>query len=93
MADWAEYAWRGENVLNRFAQGLGAHLTSEARALLIVFTELDLLALKKEFKENEFEVREIRKRSILGERIYVYGYARLMGEGVRGESTSEAGQE
>jgi len=91
--DWAGYAWRGENVLHRFAQDLGAHLTSKGRALLSVSTELDLPALKKEFKENGFEAREARKRWIPGETIYVYECARLIGERVRGEAMSEAGQE
>jgi release factor glutamine methyltransferase len=91
--DWAEYAWRGENALHRFAQDLGAHLTSKGRVLLSVSTELDLPALKKEFKENGFVARELRKRWIPGETIYVYTCARLIGERVRGEAMSEAGLE
>jgi release factor glutamine methyltransferase len=69
---WAEYAWRGENVLHRFAEALGAHLTPKGRALLSVSTEVDLLAVKKELQENGFEACEIRKRRIPGETIYVY---------------------
>jgi release factor glutamine methyltransferase len=70
--EWAGYAWRGENVLHRFAEGLGPHLTPKGRALLSVSTEVDLLAVKKELQENGFETREIRKRWIPGETIYVY---------------------
>lgn len=70
--DWTEYAWRGENVLHRFVQGLSAHLTPRGRVLLSVSTELDLLAIKKELLENGFETQEIRKRRIPGETLYVY---------------------
>jgi len=91
--DWAEYAWRGENVLHRFAESLGAHLTSKGRVLLSVSTELDLLAVKKVLQENGFEAREIRKRWIPGETTCVYECSQLTGERVRGEATSEAAQE
>lgn len=92
--EWAGYAWRSENVLHRFAEGLGPHLTPKGRALLSVSTEVDLLAVKKELQENGFETREIRKRWIPGETIYVYecGPSRICGH-VRGEATSGAGQE
>ena len=66
----------------------------EDQALLSVSTEVDLLAVKKELQENGFETREIRKRWIPGETIYVYecGPSRICGH-VRGEARSEAGQE
>ena len=53
-----------------------------------------MLAVKKELQENGFETREIRKRWILGETIYVYECrpSRICGH-VRDEATSEAGQE
>lgn len=70
--DWAEYAWRGENVLHRFVEGLSAHLTPRGKALLSVSTELDPPAIKKKLRESGFETREIRKRKIPGETIYVY---------------------
>jgi HemK-related putative methylase len=69
---WAEYAWRGENVLHRFAENLSAHLTPTGKALLSVSTETDLATITKELQENGFETREIRKRRIPGETIYVY---------------------
>ena len=50
-------------------------------------------ALKKEFKENGFVARELRKRWIPGETIYFYECTRLIGERVRGEAMSEAGLE
>ena len=70
--DWAEYAWRGEKVLRRFAGGLSTHLTPGGKALLSVSTELDLPTVKKELRENGFETREICRRSLPGETIYVY---------------------
>jgi release factor glutamine methyltransferase len=92
--EWAEYAWRGENVLHRFAEGLGQHLTPKGKALLSVSTEVDLLALKGDLRENGFETRQIRKRWIPGETIYVYECGPSRGCGhVRNEATSEAGQE
>ena len=92
--DWAEYAWRGQNVLNRFAEGLGRHLTPKGRAFLSVSTEVDLRAVEKQLQENGFEAREIRKRRIPGETIYVYECTPLLtSEGIRGGATSEAGQE
>ena len=92
--DWAEYAWRGQNVLHRFAEGLGAHLTPKGRAFLSVSTEVDLRAVEKQLQENGFEAREIRKRRIPGETIYVYECTpSLTSERIRGEATPEAGQE
>jgi release factor glutamine methyltransferase len=87
--DWAEYAWRGQNVLHRFAEGLGPHLSPKGRAVLSVSTEVDLLALEKQIQESGFEARKIRKRRIPGETIYVYECAPLL----RGEATPGAGQE
>jgi release factor glutamine methyltransferase len=75
--DWAEYAWRGENVLHRFAEGLGAHLTPKGRALLSASTEINLPAVKKELREKGFVAREVGKRRIPGEIIYVYECAPL----------------
>jgi release factor glutamine methyltransferase len=92
--EWAGYAWRGENVLYRFVEGLGAHLTSKGRALLSVSTEVDLPAVRKKLQEKGFEAREIRKLGIPRETIYVYECTlSLIGERVRGEATSEAVQE
>lgn len=70
--DWNEYAWRGENVLHRLIQGLSAHVNPKGRALLSVSTELDLPAIKKELQETGFETRQVRKRRIPGETLYVY---------------------
>ncbi len=70
--DWPECAWRGEDVLHRFAQGLAAHLGEGGRALLSVSTELDLPAVRKELHANGFEVREIRRRRLPGETMLVY---------------------
>ena len=71
-ADWADYAWRGEEVLPRFLEGLSVHLNPRGRVLLLVSTELDLSAIKKELLEKGFMTREIRKRKIPGETLYVY---------------------
>jgi len=70
--DWADYAWRGEDVIDRFVEGLSAHLTPGGKALLAVSTELDLSAIKKKLQESGFETRELRKRRIPGETIVVY---------------------
>ena len=70
--DWADYAWRGEGVFQRFLEGLSVHLTRRGRVLLSVSTELDLAAVKKGLLEKGFVTREIRKRRIPGETLYVY---------------------
>ncbi len=70
--DWPEYAWRGENVLHRFVQGLDVHLDKGGRALLSVSTELDLSAIRQELHENGFEVHEVCRRRIPGETMFVY---------------------
>ena len=69
--DWPEYAWRAENVLHRFAEGSGAHLV-RGGALLSVSTELDPFAIREELRANGFEVREVCKRKIPGETMFVY---------------------
>lgn len=70
--DWAEHAWRGVKVLHRFAEGLSAHLTPTGKALLSVSTEIDLRALERELRENGCMTREILRRRIPGETIYVW---------------------
>jgi release factor glutamine methyltransferase len=70
--DWSEYAWRGERVLNRFAQGLAEHLHERGRALLTASTELDLSMVRQDLRENGFEVHEICRRRIPGETMFVY---------------------
>jgi len=70
--DWAEYAWRGEDVVHRFVEGLSAHLAPRGKALLSVSTELDLSVIKRKLQESGFGIREIRKRRMPAETIYVY---------------------
>ena len=70
--DWAEYAWRGENVLDRFVQEVRGHLAEGGRALLSVSTELDSFPIREELRANGFEVREVCKRKIPGETMFVY---------------------
>ena len=70
--DWTDYAWRGEGVFQRFLEGLSVHLTRRGKVLISVSTELDLEAIKNALLEKRFVVREIRKRKIPGETLYVY---------------------
>lgn len=91
--DWPEYAWRGKDVLSRFAQGLGAHLAKDGIALLSASTELDLFSVREELQANGFDVRETRRRRLLGETMFVYECVRSPA-GVRLKSAeSEAGQQ
>lgn len=91
--DWPEYAWRGENVLRRFVQALGTHVNRGGRALISVSTELDLSAIKENLRTSGFEVREVRKRRLPGETMFVYECVPLsVGERVRSEE-SELGQQ
>ncbi len=91
--DWPEYAWRGEDVLHRFAQGLGAHLAEGGRAFLSVSTELDLLAIRKELHANGFEVREIRKRRLPGETMFVCECVRSTADRLLKTGQPERGQQ
>lgn len=68
----AMYVWRGENVLDRFVESLSAHLASTGKDLLSVSAETDLSAIRKKLQENGFETREVLRRRIPGETIYVY---------------------
>lgn len=70
--DWADYAWRGENVLGRFVEELRSHLAEGGRALLSVSTELDLSAIRKRLFANGFEVREVCRRRLPRETMFVY---------------------
>ncbi len=69
---WYEYAWRGQKVLDRFAEGLGIHLAEGGKALVSVSTELDIAAVKEQLRKNGFELRERRRRRLLGETMFVY---------------------
>jgi len=69
---WYEYAWRGQKVLDRFAEGLGAHLAEGGWALISVSTELDIAAVKEQLRKNGFELRERRRRRLPGETMFVY---------------------
>jgi len=69
---WYEYAWQGQKVLDRFAEGLGVHLAEGGRALISVSTELDIAAVKEQLRENGFELRERRRRRLPGETMFVY---------------------
>jgi len=89
--DWPEYAWRGEDVLHRFAQGLGAHLAKGGSALLSVSTELDLPAIREKLCANGFQVREVCKRRLPGETMLVYECARSSaGQPLRSEELGPA---
>ena len=92
-SSWPEYAWRGEKVLHRFVQGLGAHLDKRGRALFSVSTELDLSMIRQELHENGFEVHEACRRRIPGETIFVYEcVASSAGELVRSEEPGKQEQ-
>ena len=70
--DWVEFAWRGEHVLQRFVEGMNAHFAPEGKALVSVSTELNLSVVKELLRQSGFGIREIRKRRIPAETIYVY---------------------
>ncbi len=70
--DWPEYAWRGDEVLKRFTEGIPSHLVQNGRVLLSLSTEMNLVAVKAELDRNGFEMRESRRRRLVGETIFVY---------------------
>ncbi len=70
--DWPEYAWRGEKVLRRFAEGLRSHLAQNGRVLLSLSTEMNLVAVKAELGNYGFEIHERYRGRLVGETIFVY---------------------
>ncbi len=70
--EWAEHAWRGKNVVRRFLEGLPSHLTKDGRALLSVSTELDLPTVYEGLRAHGFQLREMRKRKLPRETMFVY---------------------
>lgn len=69
---WPEYAWRGENVVHRFIEGLPKHLIDGGKALLSLSTELDLYSVREKLKESGLAALEVGRRRLPGEIMFVY---------------------
>ena len=71
--DDLDHAWRGEDVFERFAAGLGAHLMEEGEAWVLLSSDgagAELLAL---LAAKGFTINVVAKRSWVNEIMIVYG--------------------
>lgn len=70
--DNLDRAWRSEDVVERFAAGLPAHLASGGSALVILSTLADLPAFLRAFDGAGLAVETVAERDMLSETIVVY---------------------
>jgi HemK-related putative methylase len=57
-------AWRGEDVLERFADGLGSVLSPDGRALIVLSTDGERDALLKRLGENGFDLSTAARKDL-----------------------------
>lgn len=74
--DLFDLAWRGANVMERFAGGLPAALEPEGRALIVLSTDGDAAGMLKALKEHALVVEAVARRDFRNEIMTVYS-ARL----------------
>jgi release factor glutamine methyltransferase len=70
--DDRDSAWRSNDVAERFAAGLGAHLKVGGSALVILSTFGDGLVFLKEFREHGFEISVLAERRFINERLTIF---------------------
>ena len=67
-----DHAWRGPDVLERFAAQLRAHLNPGGHALLVFSTDNDIPEFLKLFEANGFSHHIVAQRDFVNEVITVY---------------------
>ncbi|MEK7277115.1 MAG: methyltransferase [Chloroflexota bacterium] len=70
--DDLDRAWRSEDVPERFAAGLGAHLKPEGRALVVLSTDGEWPAVLAALEANGFSAAPLARRNFGNEIITVY---------------------
>lgn len=72
-----DLAWRGEDVLERFADGLSGVLKPQGKAMLLLSTEGDGASLLQALEEQELAIQALKRRHFGNEIMTVYGVQRL----------------
>jgi HemK-related putative methylase len=70
--DDRDRAWRSNDVAERFAAGLGAHLKPAGFALVLLSTFGDGHAFLEEFRKQRFEISVLAERRFVNERLTVF---------------------
>jgi len=70
--DELDRAWRGEDVFERFASGLGAVLNPDGRALLILSTDGDGEMLLNLLDEKGYKLKIMAERDLVNEVLAIY---------------------
>jgi len=77
--DLLERAFRGGDVIERFARGLADHLTPQGVALVVLSTEANTLRALDAFHSEGLSVGEVCTRDLKSEVLTVYEIARVRG--------------
>jgi release factor glutamine methyltransferase len=70
--DDRDRAWRSNDVAERFAAGLGAHLKSGGSALVLLSTFGDGRVFLEEFRRQSFDISVLAERRFVNERLTVF---------------------
>jgi release factor glutamine methyltransferase len=70
--DWLDYAWRGVDVLERFAAGLADALAPEGRALVVLSTDGDAAGLLRALEAHGLRHRAAGRRDLANEVLTIY---------------------
>lgn len=70
--DDRDRAWRSNDVAQRFAAGLGAHLKPGGSALVILSTFGDGLGFINEFRRHGFEISVLAERRFINEKLTIF---------------------
>jgi HemK-related putative methylase len=74
--DGLDHAWRGMDVFERFAGGLGAALAPGGRALVVLSSDGDCADLLAELRRASFAVEEVAHRDLINEVLTMYAVSR-----------------
>ena len=70
--DDRDRAWRSNDVAERFAAGLGAHLKPGGSALVLLSTFGDGYVFLEEFRKQNFEISVLAERRFVNERLTIF---------------------
>jgi release factor glutamine methyltransferase len=70
--DDRDRAWRSNDVAERFAAGLGAHLKPAGSALVLLSTFGDGYVFLEEFRKQHFEISVLAERRFVNERLTIF---------------------
>jgi release factor glutamine methyltransferase len=70
--DWRDSAWRSNDIAERFAAGLNAHLNPGGFALVLLSTFGDGRVFLDEFRKQNLEVSVLAERRFVNERLTIF---------------------